>query len=197
MKFLSYWPGVLLFAASSLLFGADLTLDSASSAVTLEIRSTFHNFEGKAAGETGSLQLTPSPLAATGALEFPVCKVTTDSIQRDARMDEWLDIDHYPTIIYHLQSIRLLEGNAEKATQENPARFETTGTLTLHGKTQPMKVAVQGWRDGKHLVICGSATIHTSDYQLPKITTLFLTVNEDVKVHFEFRYILPDNYRTP
>jgi len=173
-----------------------IALDPAASSVTFVGDSFLHSFHGEAKDITGSAELDSAavPPVQNATLHFKTAALTTFHKERDQKMFAWLQIAVHPDATFSLQSVKLVDGDYQKAEPQHPAKFAVRGMFTLNGVKKPMVGPALGWRDKDRLVVSGEATIDTLKYGLPQIREAFMTVGTDVKVSYRFSFILPREY---
>lgn len=89
----------------------------------------------------GTIRLDPGDIAKSSVeVTIDAASVTTDNARRDndLRSPNFFDVAKYPTITFKSTSVKDLGGGALKVG----------GMLTIHGKTEPVEIAVTGWRTG-------------------------------------------------
>ena len=188
----------LLFQGSAVLMAASQTLplDPKASSLTFVGDAFMHTFRGEARNFTGnaSLDSESTPPVQKATLHFKTAALTTFNNDRDKKMWEWLKIDAHPEATFALESVKLIEGDAQKADATHPAKFQVAGTLTLNGVKQSITGSAQGWREKDRLVVSGSTVIDTLKYGLPQIKQAFLTVGTNVKTSYRFTFVLPAEF---
>jgi polyisoprenoid-binding protein YceI len=171
-------------------------LDPKGSSLTFLGESTLHNFHGEAREFTGTatVDTDAKPPVQKATLHFKTAALTTFEEKRDQKMREWLKIDVHPDATFTLESVKLVSGDAEKASPTQPARFTVSGELTLNGMKQPITGSASGWREKDRLIVTGDAVVDTLKYGLPQIRVTFMTVGTNVKTSYRFSFILPHAY---
>ena len=155
-----------------------------------------HNFHGEARDFSGNALLDPNavPPVQQAVLRFKTASLTTFQTQRDQKMREWLKIDAHPDATFRLESVALVDGDAQKAVAAHPAKFLVRGELSLNGVKQPISGNALGWRDKDRLIVTGETVLDTLKYRLPQIREAFLTVGTQVKTSYRFAFILPSDF---
>jgi len=174
----------------------NLPLDPKSSSLTFIGDAFLHSFHGEARDLSGNALLDQN--AATpvqkAVLHFKTASLTTFQDQRDQKMREWLKIDAHPDATFRLESVALVDGDAQKAVVGHPAKFLVRGELSLNGVKQPISGNALGWRDKDRLIVTGETVIDTLKYGLPQIREAFMTVGTQVKTSYRFEFILPADF---
>ena len=91
----------------------------------------------------------------------------------------------FPTIFFTLETANLLKAGL---TKEHPFKVETTGELTIAGKTRKVKVIAKGYRLKKGCFrVQGSKPILMSDYGIDPPSPFFgiVKANNQITVHFD------------
>jgi polyisoprenoid-binding protein YceI len=173
-----------------------LPLDRKGSFVKFVGESFLHNFHGEAKEFSGDAALDPSanPPVQRAALRFAETKLTTFHEGRDKKMFEWLNVNAHPDASFALEKVQLTAGDFKAADAQHPASFAVAGSFTFNGVKQPLSGAAKGWRDKNHLVILGEATVDTLKFALPQIREAFMTVGTNIKVTYQFSFVLPPEY---
>ena len=189
---------LVFFAGSGLTIARaeTLPLDPKGSTLTFFGESFLHNFHGEAKEFTGSAELDPSatPPVQKATLHFKTAALTTFNNSRDQKMRDWLQINAHPDATFALESVKLTEGDIQKADANHPAKFAVSGTLTLNGVKQPIGGAATGWREKDRLIVSGETVIDTLKHALPQIREAFMTVATNVKTTYRFSFVLPPGY---
>lgn len=184
-----------------------LLLPGLASAVEapLEVKQSFlkftghaflHDFDGEAKQFSGSAQLDAHQpeVVLSAKINIQAAKMTTFESTRDRNMLDWLQVKVNPGISFVLTKVERLDGDPARASKDHPARFTVRGNFTLNKTTKPLVTqALLGWREGKWLVVTGTATINTADHGLPEIRQLFMTVDPHVDLAFRLVFVLPPN----
>jgi polyisoprenoid-binding protein YceI len=185
--------GVLLVWTPVAVAGQTLPLDPKGSSLTFVGTAFLHDFHGEARDVTGSavVESEATPPVQKATLHFKTASLTTFNKGRDQKMREWLKIDAHPEATFSLESVKLVEGDAQRAVASHPAKFQVSGELTLNGVKQPVSGSALGWREKDRLVVTGETVIDTLKYSLPQIREAMMTVGTNVKTSYRFSFILP------
>jgi polyisoprenoid-binding protein YceI len=172
---------------------ADAPLDSKLTSIKFTGHAFLHSFEGQAQDFEGGAQIDPAnPNYVTDAvIDLAAARLTTFQTTRDRNMKKWLDAPANPRIEYRLEKIECVSGIPVEATRAHPATFTVQGDFTLNRTTRPVTAAVTGWREKGLLIVTGTTTLDTTDYGLPIIRQMFMTVDKDVQVSFRLVFDLP------
>jgi polyisoprenoid-binding protein YceI len=183
MKILALF--VILFVAARAL-ADDTPLDEQASSLKFTGHAFLHDFHGEAKEFHGAAQidLARPELVRSARIDVTTAKLTTFEDARDRNMETWLNVTANPNIRFELTNVIPLAGDLAHATKANPAQFTLRGTLRLNRVSKPLETTASAWRDGKNLVVEGTAQIDTEDHGLPVVRTLFLTVDKQVDIAF-------------
>ena len=181
----------MFFAASAM--AADAPLDPQSSTLKFTGHAFLHDFHGEAKEFRGVAQIDPArPELVRGArIDIAAVKMTTFEDARDHDMYAWLHVDTIPGIRFELTKVTPLTGDLAHATKEHPASFTVSGTFTLNKVSAPLETKAAAWREGRQLMVEGTATVNTVDHGLPIVQKFFLTVDKNVDVAFHLVFELP------
>jgi polyisoprenoid-binding protein YceI len=96
----------------------------------------FTTWYGEFTKVSGSLDLNPKAVGkSTLEIHIPVDSVSTSNTKVDGELKsaDWFDAAQFPEIVF----------KADKITETGKDKGEVTGSLTLHGVTKPVKLAVK------------------------------------------------------
>jgi len=198
-----YTSLLFAFACTSCLarvsFAADaikLPLDRKGSSVTFVGESFLHDFHGEAKEFSGDAELDPSatPPIQHAMLHFAEARLTTFHQGRDKKMFAWLNVGAHPDATFTLEKVQLTAGEFQAADAQHPASFTVAGSFIFNGIARPISGTAKGWRERDRLNITGETTVDTLKFGLPQIREAFLTVGTNVKVSYQFAFVLPREY---
>ncbi len=139
--------------------------DFSSSWVGYQVKEQFagiggHTAVGRTPKVTGSMTLTGGTVSNV-RITADLTALVSDDPRRDGELgDSGIQTNTYPTAVFKsTQPIVLTlpaEGQIVSAT--------ATGTLTLHGVTKPIQIALQAQRRGGIVAVSGSTNIVFADY---------------------------------
>ena len=189
------WIGslILILLLSGWAHALEVPLDTKQSSLKFTGHAFLHDFDGEAKQFSGSAQIdAPKPQTVLSAqIDIQAAQLTTFESARDRNMRDWLHVDANPAITFKLNRLIPVKGNPATATKDHPCLFTVTGDFTLNKMTKPLQTQALGWREGKWLVVTGTAQIDTVDHGLPIVKQLFLTVDKQVDVSFRLVFDLP------
>jgi polyisoprenoid-binding protein YceI len=124
-----------------------------------------HTAVGRTTKLTGSMTLT-SAVVDNVQITADLTALTSDNPQRDGQLThQAIETSSFPTAVFKTtQPINLGTLPAEGTT----VSVDTTGTLTLHGVTKMVTIALQAVRQGGVIAVTGSLPIVFSDYSVVK-----------------------------
>ena len=197
MKIIASFALTLLL--SDISYAADLPLDIKESFLKFTGHAFMHDFNGEAKEFSGFAQTDAQQpeMVVSAKIAIQAAKMTTLESARDENMFAWLHVDVNPAINFDLKSVKLVKGDAATATKDHPAQFTVDGDFTLNKVTKPLETNALGWREGKWLVVTGTAKINTADHGLPIIKQFFMTVDKEVDVAFHLVFDLPADLQLP
>ena len=172
-----------LFVSAPAAFAADTyTIDPAHTSVVWTINHFgFSNPWGKFAQITGSLTLDEqAPQNSKVTVTVPMGNFLTgiDKLDEHLRSEAFFDVAKYPTATFASTKVTL--------TGKDTATVD--GTLTLHGVTKPVTLAVTLNKIGENMMnkktagFSATATIKRSDFG---ITSYLPNLGDDVKLYIE------------
>ena len=190
MKILALFA--VLFVATRAM-ADDAQLNEEASSLKFTGHAFLHDFHGEAKEFHGVAQIDPAApqLVRSALIKIMAEKMTTFEDARDHNMETWLNVTANPVILFELTKVTPLTGDLAHATKAHPAQFTVRGTFTLNKVGKPLETTASAWRDGKDLVIEGTAQIDTTDHGLPVVRTLFLTVDKQVDIAFHLVFEVP------
>ena len=168
-------------------------LDQQSSTLKFTGHAFLHDFHGEAKTFEGTARLdaTRPELVRGATITIAAAKMTTFVDARDHNMNAWLHAETNPEIQFDLTRVTPLQGDLVHATRARPALFAVSGTFTLNRVGEPLETKATAWREGRQLIVEGTATIDTTAYGLPIVRQFFLTVDKQVDIAFHLVFDLP------
>ncbi len=130
-------------------------------------------------------QPAPGKVNARCVVTIPVRQLKSDSDKMNSVMYEHIKQKDYPRIEYRLTEMTLKE--APKSA-DAPVVFETTGELSVAGKTNKVQMPVSMTRPGKdQLKFTGSTSVKMTSFGIQPPTLIgILSTGDDVKISFEW-----------
>ncbi len=99
---------------------------------------------------------------------------------RDRHLKEYLESEKHP------ESSLVVDRSAVKLADSGSTSGVTTGQLTLHGVTKPVKVAYKTTKTGAGWSVQGDMDLSIADFQIKKPCYLGVCVDDAVKVYAGF-----------
>jgi len=175
---------------------------TSTSQVIVEGTSTMHDWEAKGEILHGQLNLTeadttslwskPSPprkIAPSAKVEIPVESLKSGKSAMDQKMHEALKAQTNPAITYRLQSAQTqADQNARQAGTEEWVLVETTGVLTVAGKSRTVEIPMRlRWLPESKLEVSGETTLRMTDFGItpPKLMGGILRTGDKVRVRWK------------
>lgn len=139
---------------------------------------------GRTSGVTGSMTITGTQVTAV-AVTADTTKLKSDKDRRDnALRANGLQTAQFPTASFALTS------PIDLGAQTQTAKTNAAGTLTLHGQTRPVTVAVEATRVGDRIVVVGSTPITMADYGIsPPSIPGFVSVESSGTLEFQLFFV--------
>jgi polyisoprenoid-binding protein YceI len=123
---------------------------------------------GRTAGVSGTLTITGTQLTAA-TITADLTALQSDDQRRDGQLDNHgLEIATFPTATFTLTSPVDL---GPTPTDGQEIDVNATGTLTLHGQTKTIQIALKTRLSGSIIEVVGSLPINFSDYGIEAPTS--------------------------
>lgn len=164
---------VFLLAIST--WAAPFKVSKPDSLVAVDARATPpHTFTSVLKDYEYDIRLDPDSLEAqTVKFAFNFADLDSDEPKRDKKMLGWMDVDTHPSA--HFELTKVVDRDGMKIGM---------GTFYMHGVTKDIEVPFSIKRDGKTILIDGTAEFDYMDWDLKKVRLLIFTVKPELKVHF-------------
>lgn len=144
---------------------------------TIDSTHTFPGFEishlgfsvqrGRFDKTTGTLVMDPEAGTGTLQVEIDAASISTglDKLEQHLRSEDFFDVKRYPKIIFKSDQFEFKNGRL----------LSLTGQLTMHGKTKPVRLKVDHFHCGIHMInmksVCGAnavGSLKRSDFDVDK-----------------------------
>jgi polyisoprenoid-binding protein YceI len=165
----------LLLCLSTSIFATPIQIDKNESNVFALVQaSPPHSFECHPTSYEMQLDVNKE----TGNLEsadysFSFDHLDTDNKSRNKKMRKWEESEKYPRCTFHLTEVKNSNGNKVGV-----------GDFELHGVKKQIEIPFTETLDENgHYVLRGTSTINYTDFNLPIIRLLILSVNPEVKIY--------------
>ncbi len=147
-----------------------------------------HTAVGRTPKVTGSLTLAGTKVSAVKITADLTALVSDDQHRDDQLRRQAIETDNFPTATFALtQPIDIGTLPADGATVSATA----TGSLTLHGVTKTVTIALQAVRQGGIIAVTGTLPIVFSDYSIQKPTSFSVLSVDDhgiMELHLLFTH---------
>ena len=166
--------------------------DFSSSWVGYQVKEQFagiggHTAVGRTPKVTGSMTLTGGSVSNV-QITADLTALVSDDARRDGELgDRGIETNTYPTAVFKSTQPIVLTLPAEGQI----VSVTTSGTLTLHGVTKPIQIALQAQRRGGIVAVSGSTSIVFADYGFQGPTSLIVVSVEDhgiMELHLLFTH---------
>lgn len=154
-------------------------VDSIASTIVVEANSSVGSIAWEGRFPTGEFEVPldgstiVDPEAAIGQLDFDLRYLTSGNIVQDAELQRRMDVRRHPTAHVELRSARAISDH----------KFELTGMLSLHGRSNPLQGPVEaGFEDQDRLVVRGTQGIDIREFGIPVPNLLMLQIFPEVTV---------------
>jgi polyisoprenoid-binding protein YceI len=137
---------------------------------------------GRTPEVSGELTLAGQTLTAA-TVDVQLTSITSDRPRRDQPIQQALETSSFPTATFSLTDpIDLPSAPAEGVTYDLTA----SGTLTIHGMTQPVQISLEARLVNGVIVVVGSANLTFSDYgvTMPR-APIVLSVADHGSIEFQ------------
>jgi polyisoprenoid-binding protein YceI/mono/diheme cytochrome c family protein len=171
------------------------TLYEPSARVRFTLEAPIDSIRGACSVLHGALTVAEEAWASgAGRIRIDLSSFTTGLSLRDEDLrDQFFEVDTYPEATL---SITGLEHTGTPAlTIEVDAQGEAVGTLSLHGRTQPIRIPVivrlTDAGGERSLQVRGKFDVTLADYGIARPARLLLKLGEVARVSFEARFRAP------
>ena len=134
----------------------------------------------KIVGSTSQLEIADD--GKNVIVTVPLANLTTGICLRDRHMrDKYLEVPKYPNA-----TLRVARADLKFPAAGAESSGDVTGTMQMHGESQPVTIHYRGKRDGNTIDVTGSAHVDLKAFKIEVPTYLGVTVKPDVElaVHF-------------
>lgn len=164
--------------------------DAPQSMLRWELPATLHTVRGVAPRFEGSVQLDSSPgggFAVRARIVVDAASMDTGNAKRDRTMREKvLETNRYPEIVFELARFT---GDLSRVRPGQNFSGEIEGTLTVHGRSQPVRSPVEVNVLEDHAIVTGSFPLHWKKYGLADPSFGLVKVKDPMRVVFRLRAV--------
>jgi polyisoprenoid-binding protein YceI len=115
---------------------------------------------GRTGAVSGSMTVTGTAVTAAD-FEVDLTSIRSNDSRRNARIQEALETDRFPTATFRLTSPIQLGADA---TTGKEVEVVAAGDLTIHGTTEPVQFPLQAQLSGDTIAVAGSLDVDFADY---------------------------------
>jgi len=180
---------LLLLPALAIAEPRTWTLQKGSGRARFRVEAPLDSIEGSASGLSGELRFDEASWAeGSGKILIDLRGFTTGLSLRDQDLrEQFFQVDRFPEAV--LSITRLERPSQGLLVPGRDGQADVVGTLSLHGKEQPVRIPVTvqlseetGHRD---LRVTGSLDVAFVEYGIPRPARLFLKLGSVAQVRFE------------
>ena len=165
------------------------TLQKGTGRARFRVEAPLDAIEGSSSGLSGELRLDEATWAeGTGKIHIPLTGFTTGLTLRDEDLrNQFFQVDRFPEAVLTLTRLERPSQGALVPGRE--AQADAVGTLSLHGKEQPVRIPI--WvllsdePGHRNLQVTGSFDVPFTEYGIPRPARLFLKLGTVARVRFE------------
>lgn len=170
MKILS-----LFMAMISLASAGTMKVDAQKSWLKLDCKATGHSWTSSVKNFTATVSGDDATLTPSAALvKWNFSDIDSAKPDRDKKMMEWLNATKNPTGSWKMT------GQWKDASGQQYVK----GPLVIAGVSKDIVIPVKAKKSGNDVSLDGETWIDTTDFGLPIISMLVMTVNPKVKISF-------------
>ena len=164
--------------------------DAARSMLRWELPATLHTVRGVAPHFEGFVQAEPSAgggFDVRARIVVDAASMNTGNARRDRAMREKvLETDRYPEIVFELKRFT---GDLSRVRPGQNFTAQIEGTLTIHGRTDPVLLPVDVHVLEDHAIVAGSFPLHWKKYGLADPSFGLVKVKEPMQILFRLRAV--------
>lgn len=172
---------LFLLATMTVATAADFQIDSQKSWLKLDCKATGHSWTAQVKEFSATISgdaATLVPSAANIAWKFS--DIDSDEADRDEKMLDWLDATTHPTGSWKMT----------KQWKDSAGQQYVSGPLTIAGVSKEITIPVKAQKSAKGMTLDGDVWIDTTDFSLPIIRMVVLTVNPKVNIRFHLEGVV-------
>lgn len=170
-----------LLATMTVATAADFQIDSQKSWLKLDCKATGHSWTAQVKEFSATISgdaATLVPSAANIAWKFS--DIDSDEADRDKKMLDWLDATTHPTGSWTMT----------KQWKDSAGQQYVGGPLTIAGVSKEITIPVKAQKTGNGMTLDGDVWIDTTNFSLPIIRMVVLTVNPKVNIRFHLEGVV-------
>ncbi len=159
---------------------AVVEIDPAGTQINFTLGAVLHTVHGTFKLKRGIVRFDPATGHASGLVVVDATSGDSESSARDHKMhNDVLESASYPEITFAPQQVQ------GQVLPQGDFNIQVLGSLTLHGVSHPMTLAIQAHLAEGHLVGDAQFSIPYQNWGLKNPSTLFLRVSDtvDISIH--------------
>mgnify|MGYP002654602164 CR=1 FL=1 len=164
-----------LLAMASMVSAGTMDIDAQKSWLKLDCKATGHSWSASVKTFTASVTGDDASLVPSAAqVKWKFSDIDSAEADRDKKMLDWLSATKNPTGSWKMTG----------QWKDNAGQQYVKGPLTIAGVSKEIVIPVTAKKSGNVVSLDGETWIDTTDFGLPIIKMLVLTVNPKVKISF-------------
>jgi len=141
---------------------------------------------GRTPGVAGSLTIAADRVTAATVTAQMQQLASNRGARDDYIHTHAIESDTYPTAVFELTKPIALPANVGKG---HTVKVDATGTLTLHGVTRPVTVALESRWNGDTIEVIGSTPIVLADYKIEPPDTGVVKVDDHGSMELSLTFV--------
>ena len=172
-------PLLAVVLAATLPLGSVLSVDDSSSRLTFHVTHKLHRVEGESSSIEGKAMVRDGQVITM--VRVPVASFHSGDGNRDAHMQETLNVEKYPFIVW--KGVAPLESNNAVPS----GKVNMAGRLEFHGVSRDVTVPldVEPRPDGA-LRIHGTLAVSLDEFRVDRPSLLFVKIDDTCRIDVDF-----------
>lgn len=164
-----------LFAMMSIASAGTMKFDAQKSWLKVDCKATGHGWTAQLKNFSASVSGDDTTLVPKSAqIKWKFSDIDSAEADRDKKMLDWLNATKNPSGSWKMTG----------QWKDSKGQQFVKGPLTIAGVSKEIVIPVTANKSGKNISLDGEVWIDTTDYGLPVIKMLVMTVNPKVKIRF-------------
>jgi polyisoprenoid-binding protein YceI len=164
-----------LIAMISMASAGTMKVDAQKSWLKLDCKATGHSWSSNVKTFTATVSGDDATLVPTAAqVKWQFSDIDSTKPDRDKKMLDWLNAAKNPTGSWKMTG----------QWKDSAGKQYVKGPLTIAGISKEIVIPVTAKKSGNVVSLDGETWIDTTDFGLPIITMMVMTVNPKVKISF-------------
>lgn len=162
-------------------------VDSSRSRIDYVGSAVAHNWRGTSHDVSGHVKVdVDNPIGSTVRLTVPVASFDSGNDRRDRNMRETLEVEQYPLVRFHSDSIRVENwGRTSRNPSGHAGQWIVRGPLTFHGRTRPLETTVRVRIDGDSLSAETSFPVSLTRFDVDRPELFFVPIGDTLRIEAE------------